>query len=103
MCISRWLALLPAAVLCVSAADKPSASGIDLNAMDTQVNPCQNFYQYACGTWRKNNPIPPDQSRWGRFNELAEKNLTIERGILEKAQEPSANRSAVEQKIGDYY
>src|SRR5580692_8607746 len=67
------------------AADGASSSGVDLKAMDTAVNPCQNFYQYACGGWRKSNPIPPDQSRWARFNELAERNLAIERGILEKA------------------
>jgi endothelin-converting enzyme/putative endopeptidase len=66
-------------------ADAPSASGVDLKAMDPSVNPCQNFYQYACGGWRKNNPVPADQSRWARFNELAERNLAIERGILEKA------------------
>ena len=76
-------AALAAAAL--QAADAPSASGVDLKAMDTTVNPCQNFYRYACGGWRKNNPIPPDQSRWARFNELAERNLAIERGILEKA------------------
>ena len=80
-----------------------SASGVDLGAMDTHINPCQNFYQYACGTWRKDHAIPSDQSRWGRFNELAERNLTIERQILEKAETPSPDRSAVEQKIGDYY
>ncbi|MFN7994997.1 MAG: M13 family metallopeptidase [Bryobacteraceae bacterium] len=78
----------------VLAADKQSASGIDLKAMDTSVSPCQNFYQYACGAWRKDNPIPPDQSRWARFNELAERNLKIEREILEK--QPNS-------KIGEFY
>ena len=78
-------------------------SGVDLGAMDTNVSPCTNFYQYACGNWRAKNPIPPDQARWGRFNELAERNLVIEREILEKASKPSPDRSAVDQKIGDYY
>ena len=76
------------------AADGVSLSGVDLKAMDTSVNPCQNFYQYACGDWRKNNPPPPDQSRWSRFNELAERNLATERDILEK----TTNRP-----LGDYY
>ena len=78
-------------------------SGLDLGAMDTNVSPCTNFYQYACGNWRLKNPIPPDQSRWGRFNELSERNLKIEREILEKAAAPSPNRSAIDQKIGDFY
>src|SRR5207244_6310884 len=48
----------------------------DLAAMDKAVDPCSDFYQYACGTWRKNNPIPPDQARWGRFNERSEEHTT---------------------------
>src|SRR5580658_7850892 len=90
----RCLLAVALAAAALQAADAPSASGVDLNAMDTTVNPCQNFYRYACGAWRKNNPIPSDQSRWARFNELAERNLAIERGILEKAGNS---------QIGDFY
>jgi putative endopeptidase len=82
---------------------QPGKSGLDLGAMDTNVSPCTNFYQCACGQWRAKNPIPPDQSRWGRFNELSERNLRIEREILDKAAQPLPSRSAIDQKIGDYY
>ena len=82
---------------------KYGKSGVDLGAMDKNIDPCTNFYQYACGNWRAGNPIPSDQSRWSRFNELAERNLVIEREILEKAAQGSAKRSAVEQKIGEFY
>ncbi|HMF64057.1 MAG TPA: hypothetical protein VK608_08225, partial [Edaphobacter sp.] len=40
----------------------------DLSAIDKTADPCTDFYAYACGNWKKNNPIPSDQTRWGRFN-----------------------------------
>jgi putative endopeptidase len=55
----------------------------DLTAIDKSVDPCVDFYHYACGTWIKNNPIPPDQAMWGRFNELADRNRDILHEILE--------------------
>ena len=102
--------LLLAAVLSV-AQTAPSASSsefpkqipsLDLAAIDKTADPCVNFYQYSCGNWMKNNPIPSDQSRWGRFNELADHNLYVLHDILEKVQAPGAH-SAIEQKVGAYY
>src|SRR5215510_3638 len=75
----------------------------DLSAMDKSVNPCEDFYEYACGSWRKNNPIPSDQARWGRFNELADYNRQFLHNILEKASANDPKRTPVTQKIGDMY
>ena len=81
----------------------PRPKSYDLGAMDKTVDPCQDFYQYACGTWRKNNPIPSDQARWGRFNELADYNRQFLHNILEKVSANDPKRSPVQQKIGDMY
>src|SRR5580698_4087340 len=66
-------------------AQKKKTPGFDLGAIDRAADPCQDFYQYSCGSWLKNNPIPPDQASWGRFSELHERNQVILRQILEAA------------------
>ena len=61
---------------------------LDPKLMDTGVDPCVNFYQYSCGGWLKQNPIPADESSYGRFNELQDENHLVLRAILEKAAGP---------------
>ena len=99
--------LLASAALAETPAPKPSparsAGSFDIAALDRSVDPCVNFYEFACGGWRKANPIPGDQTRWGRFNELAERNREELHQILEKAKAPKADRSPIEAKVGDYY
>jgi putative endopeptidase len=72
--------------------------------MNTSVDPCKDFYQYADGNWLANNPIPADRSSWGAGSQLQEQNLQILHGILdETAKDTSAPAGSIRQKIGTFY
>ncbi|MBI2362659.1 MAG: M13 family peptidase, partial [Elusimicrobia bacterium] len=92
------LALL--AALAVSSHAAP-LRGVDTAALDRSAAPCADFYRFACGGWLKANPIPPDQSRWGRFNELAERTKEVLRGVLEEAAASPQDDS--DRRIGALY
>ncbi len=94
----------PTEALATSAAKVPSPlPGFDINALDRSVDPCANFYQFACGSWMRNNPIPADQTRWGRFDDLQQRNREMLRQILDASAQPSPRRTPLEAKIGDFY
>lgn len=76
---------------------------IDPTNMDTTVRPGDDFFQYANGTWLKNNPIPAKETRWGSFNELREFNANAVRKILEDVQSTKSNKGTAERRVGDFY
>ncbi|WP_394341258.1 M13 family metallopeptidase [Pedobacter namyangjuensis] len=77
---------------------------IDPANMDLTVKPGDDFYQYASGTWIKNNPVPAKETRWGSFNELREFNAQAVKGLVETAvADKSAPAGSVTKRVGDFY
>ncbi len=77
--------------------------GLDKRFIDTTADPCQDFFQYACGNFSKLYPIPNDRSSYGTGAMLFEHNEFVLHSILDKAAAGGADRTPNEQKIGDNY
>src|SRR5438067_8562432 len=88
----------------VAKSDTP-APGIDLSILDRSVNPCDDFYKFACGKWLERTPIPPDRAQWARaFSEILERNELKLKEILEKdARGEPDPPDPFAQKVGEFY
>ena len=76
--------------------------GLEQSSLDRSIDPCVDFYQFTCGGWLANNPIPPDRARWGRFQEADERNRTNLKALLEEAAK-GIGADAATKKLGDFY
>ena len=74
-----------------------------LSNLDSTVEPCDNFYQYAIGGWLKENPVPSTESRWSSFNVVLESNNKKLKAILEEYSISESSKGSMEQMIGDFY
>ncbi|HYI12490.1 MAG TPA: M13 family metallopeptidase [Thermoanaerobaculia bacterium] len=115
--MKRALLLLLTLTLAACATSKPpqapppprprallGAHGFELSQVDRTVSPCDNFYQYATGGWQKAHPLPSTYARYGRFEEVAERNRETLRAILESAAAEKASEAGSNtQKLGDFW
>jgi predicted metalloendopeptidase len=85
-----------------SAKADENAKAIDQSNFDTSVKPSDDFFLYANGGWIKRTEIPADQTRWGSFNVLIERNNDALHAIAEKVSKTNSTDSDTK-KVGDYY
>ncbi|KAJ3602526.1 hypothetical protein NHX12_030279 [Muraenolepis orangiensis] len=76
-------------------------AGTVMESMDRSVDPCHDFYNFACGGWIKSNPLPEGKSRWSPFSDLWENNMLLMKHLLENM--TVRELSQAEEKAQRYY
>ena len=95
--------LFALSALIMTACSKPLSEGVRSENLDTTAVPQNDFYQYACGGWMANHPLPGEYSRFGSFDELGLRNLEQVNGLIMDIAGSEHSHGSVEQKIADFY
>src|SRR5487761_2113992 len=99
------LALAIGLTLSFGAVAATDGSVFNVKELDTKVSPCDNLNQFVNEKWIATHPTPADKTRWGAFDELAEKSLATQRAIIEAAAREAASvkPGTIRQQLGDFY
>ncbi|MCL2650786.1 MAG: M13 family metallopeptidase [Candidatus Azobacteroides sp.] len=97
------MALIMLTAACKQVKQETLESGITLANLDTTVVSGDNFYRYACGGWIDRNPLTPEHSRFGTFDELRENAQKQVRGLIESLSQKKNPQGSIPQKIGDLF
>lgn len=94
---------IPMVAMIMATGASAQTSGLKLENMDLSVSPGDDFYEYACGGWMKNNPLKAEYARFGSFNTLDELNNERIREIIEGMAAKQNEKGSLAQKVGDLY
>jgi putative endopeptidase len=102
MRVSLAMVLVAAMGVCAGA-QNASLKSIDTTDMDRKAAPCNDFYEFANGTWRARNPIPASMDRWSRRWQAGEQNKDLLRKILDEVSATDHPKGTPAQLTGDFY
>ena len=93
------IALTSTMTMCTTKTPK----GVDRANLNDSVTPQEDFYEYACGGWMKSNPLKPEYSRFGTFDQLGENTREQVKSLVTQLDSKNAEKGSVAQQIGDLY
>ena len=98
----RKLVFLCMALLAMTVSAGDLVKAVDRANLDPKTNPGTNFYQYACGGWKRAHPLDPQYARFGTFDQLAENSRNQVKDIITNLGTNNP-RGSLKQKVGDLY